>query len=136
MKTDICIAVLSINITCTGLGAALMQKVDNRLHPIAYANRKLNATEKCYSVKDLEALALVWSLKHFREVTDHHLLCYLLTEYKFPSGRQAQWIDILLEFNPAICYTQGATNKVADSLSHTPTLHLNILDKDDVWKHQ
>lgn len=116
-----------------------MQKVDGRLRPIAYASRKLNAAERHYSVTDMEALAVVWSLKHFREIilgynievlTDHRPLCYLLSESL--CGRQAHWIDTLLEFNPTICYTPGASNKVADSLSHVPTLHLDVLDRDDV----
>lgn len=130
---------LATDASCSGLGAALMQKVDGRLRPIAYASRKLNAAERHYSVTDMEALAVVWSLKHFREIilgynievlTDHRPLCYLLSESL--CGRQAHWIDTLLEFNPTICYTPGASNKVADSLSHVPTLHLDVLDRDDV----
>ncbi|ROT70338.1 hypothetical protein C7M84_011388 [Penaeus vannamei] len=89
-----------------------MQRIDGRLRPIAYTSRKLNAAETRYSVTDLEALAVS------------------------QSGRQARWIDTLLEFNPVIRYTPGASNKVADSLSRLPTLHLDILDKEDVKSRQ
>ncbi|ROT76721.1 pol polyprotein [Penaeus vannamei] len=75
-------------------------------------SRKLNAAETRYSVTDLEALAVS------------------------PSGRQARWIDTLLEFNPVIRYTPGASNKVADSLSRVPTLHLDVLDREDVKSRQ
>jgi len=137
--------VLATDASCTGLGAALMQRSAGRLQPIAYASRKLNAAESRYSVTDLEALAVVWSLKHFREIvlgydievlTDHRPLCYLLTDSKSPTGRQARWIDTLLEFNPTIRYTPGATNKVADSLSRMPVFHLDVLVADDVRKQQ
>ncbi|ROT62774.1 hypothetical protein C7M84_019357 [Penaeus vannamei] len=73
---------LATDASYSGLGAALMQKVDGRLRPIAYASRKLNAAERHYSVTDMEALAVVWSLKHFREIilgynievlTDHQI---------------------------------------------------------------
>ncbi|ROT67416.1 hypothetical protein C7M84_014497 [Penaeus vannamei] len=96
---------LATDASCTGLGAALMQRIDGRLRPIAYASRKLNAAETRYSVTDLEALAV------------------------------ARWIDTLLEFNP-IRYTPGASNKVADSLSRVPTLHLDVLDREDVKSRQ
>jgi len=136
---------LATDASCTGLGAALMQRIDGRLRPIAYASRKLNAAETRYSVTDLEALAVVWSLRHFREIilgydievlTDHRPLCYLFSDSKSPSGRQARWIDTLLEFNPVIRYTPGASNKVADSLSRVPTLHLDVLDREDVKSRQ
>lgn len=93
-----------------------MPKIDGRLCPITYGSRKLNAAEKCYSVTDLEALAMVWSLKHFREIilgyeievlTDHRPLCYLLSDSESPNGHQARWVDTLLEFNLVIHYTSG-----------------------------
>lgn len=65
-------------------------------------------------------------------LTDHRPL----SDSKSPNGRQARWIDTLLEFNPVILYTLGALNKVADSLSHIPTLHLDVLDKEDVKSRQ
>ncbi|ROT79767.1 hypothetical protein C7M84_001508 [Penaeus vannamei] len=74
---------LATDASCTGLGAALMQRIDGRLRPIAYASRKLNAAETRYSVTDLEALAVV-----------------------------------------------------ADSLSRVPTLHLDVLDREDVKSRQ
>ncbi|ROT72159.1 hypothetical protein C7M84_009464 [Penaeus vannamei] len=82
---------LATDASCTGLGAALMQRIDGRLRPIAYASRKLNAAETRYST-DLEALAVVWSLRHFREIilgydievlTDHRPLLLTL-RFKVP----------------------------------------------------
>ncbi|XP_042873506.1 uncharacterized protein LOC122254087 [Penaeus japonicus] len=136
---------LATDASTLGLGAALMQKTNGRLRPIAFASRKLNSAETRYSATDLESLAVVWALKHFRELilgydievlTDHRPLCHLLAESKSPSGRQARWIDTLLEFNPVIRYTPGASNKVADSLSRIPVSHLDVLDADDLRTKQ
>ncbi len=37
-------------------------------HVIAFASRVLTAPEKNYSATHLEAVAIVWALKHFRDI--------------------------------------------------------------------
>ncbi|ROT85906.1 hypothetical protein C7M84_004043 [Penaeus vannamei] len=128
---------LATDASSIGLGAALMQRHDGRYKPIAFASRKLNQAESNYSVTDLEALAVVWALKHFREIilgynvhvlTDHRPLKYILTDSKHVKGRQARWLDTLLEFNPKIDYMPGSANKVADALSRNVSVnHLSVL---------
>ncbi len=55
-----------------------MQSVETkRPHVIAYASRVLTAAESKYSVTHLEALAVVWALKHFRDI----IFGYLITVY-------------------------------------------------------
>ena len=49
-----------------GLGPCLEQKENNIWHPIAYASRFLNKNEQRYSINELELLAVVWSLEHFK----------------------------------------------------------------------
>ena len=50
-----------------GLGAILSQyQVDQKLHPIAYASRSISNAEANYAVTDLETLAVVWAVTHFR----------------------------------------------------------------------
>ena len=57
---------LETDASIRGLGAILSQKQpDKRLHPVAYASRALNPTEKNYSVTELETLAVVWAITHF-----------------------------------------------------------------------
>ncbi len=52
-----------------GIGAVLMQTEESkRSHVIAYVSRVLTAAESKYSVTHLEALAVVWALKHFRDI--------------------------------------------------------------------
>ena len=50
-----------------GLGATLWQKQkDGNLKPVAFAGRYLSDTEKKYAINELELLAVVWGLEHFR----------------------------------------------------------------------
>ena len=49
-----------------GLGACLEQKYENTWKPVAYASRFLNNLEERYSTNELELLAVVWSLEHFK----------------------------------------------------------------------
>ena len=49
-----------------GLGACLEQKIGQMWKPIAFASRFLNNLESRYSTNELELLAVVWSLEHFK----------------------------------------------------------------------
>ena len=69
------------------------------MHPVAYASRALSAPEKNYSITELETLAVVWSIQHFRAylyghhvtvVTDHSAVRAVL-ETPSPSGKHARW---------------------------------------------
>ena len=60
---------LCTNTSSLGIGAVLMQTEDGqRPHIVAYASRVLSAAESRYSVTHLEALAVVWTLKHFKDI--------------------------------------------------------------------
>ena len=72
-----------------GLGACLEQKYGNTWKPVAYASRFLNNLEDRYSTNELELLAVVWSLEHFKYYlygshfilqTDHQALLSALKE--------------------------------------------------------
>ncbi len=52
-----------------GIGAVLMQTEEGkRRHATAYAIRVLTSAESKYSVTHLEAVAVVWALKHFTDI--------------------------------------------------------------------
>lgn len=62
--------VLETDASIQGLGAILGQfQDDKKLHPVAYASRALNASERNYGITELETLAVVWAISHF-----HHYL--------------------------------------------------------------
>ncbi len=96
-----------------------------RPHAIAYASRVLTATESKYSVTHLEALAVVWALKHFRDIifgypvavyTDHIAVTQLFQGENL-TGRLARWFLTIQQFEPILKYLPGRANTVADSLS-------------------
>lgn len=116
---------LSTDASGTGLGAVLEQTINGKDHVIEYASRTVYGREKNYHITELECLALVWAIMHFRHYlfgmfftvyTDHHALCWLNT-IKNPSGRLARWAITLSEFNFKVVYKKGKENANADCLS-------------------
>ena len=48
------------------LGAVLEQEgEEGKIYPVAYASRTLSKHEKNYGITHLEALGVVWALRHF-----------------------------------------------------------------------
>ncbi len=97
----------------------------NKLQPLAFASRTLNKAESNYSTTHLEALAVVWELRHFRDIiygykikvrTDHAAVVELFNA-KSLTGKLARWSLIVQDFNPSFAHVPGAVNNVADTLS-------------------
>lgn len=110
------------------VGAALSQRTEAGVRPIAFMSSKLTPAEVKYAAYEKEALALIKALAHFRPfidgrpitvVTDHHALTYLLTQQKL-TPRQARWTARLADYNVRITYQKGSLNVVADALSRRP----------------
>ena len=115
-----------------GLGACIEQKHDNEWHTIAFASRFLNKQESRYSTNELELLAVVWSLEHFKHYlfgteftlqTDHRALLTALNENrgnKTYQSRLTRWVDRLLPFNFNLEHIPGKSMGFADYLSRHP----------------
>ncbi len=80
--------------------------VRNKLQPLAYASHTLNKAESNYSTTHLEALAVVWALRHFRDIiygyqihvrTDHAAVVELFNT-KTLTGKLARWSLIVQDF--------------------------------------
>ena len=110
-----------------GIGAVLMQTDDNgKSRAVAFASRLLNSAERNYSVTNREALAVVWALRHFRDLilgypihvfTDHYAVTELF-KGKNLAGKFARWQLTVQEYNPSFSHIPGKANTVADALSH------------------
>ena len=115
-----------------GRGACLEQKENNNWQPIAYASRFLNKNEQRYSINELELLAVVWSLEHFKYYlfgshftlqTDHQALLSALKKNrgnKTYQSRLTRWVDRLLPFHFKVEHISGKNMGFADYLSRHP----------------
>ena len=101
------------------LGACLEQKCGNTWETIAFASRFLNNLESRYSTIELELLAVVWSLEHFKFYlygSEFILQTYyqaMLTALKEDRGnktyqsRLTRWADRLLPFQFTVEHVPG-----------------------------
>ena len=90
--------------------------------PIAFYSRKLNPAQRNYTTTERELLAIVETLKEFKNIllghrikvyTDHENLTYK----QFNSSRVMRWRLLIEEFGPELIYLPGKKNIVADALS-------------------
>ena len=108
-----------------GLGAALLQEHEGKLHPVSYASRTLNKAECNYYVTKKEALAVVWALRNYKYVilgypvvviTDHKPLLALFRKAP-PDALMNRWMVLIQEYQPLIRHIPGKQNVLADVLS-------------------
>ena len=73
--------VLETDASGAGLGAVLSQKQEDGFQrSVAFASRTLQAHEKNYGVSEMEALGVVWAVKHFRPYLYGHR-CEVITDH-------------------------------------------------------
>ncbi|SGY11864.1 BQ5605_C011g06299 [Microbotryum silenes-dioicae] len=109
-----------------GIGAALSQgKVWQTAMPAGYWSRQYNPAEGNYAAHEMELLAIVEALHHWRAdllgvrfkiLTDHHSLAGFMKQPSL-SRRQARWTERLADYDFEIVYVRGPENTVADALS-------------------
>ena len=116
-----------------GLGACLEQKLGHIWKTVDYASRFLNRLEERYSRNELELLAIIWALEHFKYYlhgnkftlqTDHQALLSALKnnrENKTYQSRLYRWVDRLLPFSFTIEHIPRKNMVFADYLSRHPS---------------
>lgn len=133
--------VLTCDASDYGIGACLSQIMPmNEEHPIAFASRTLNKTERNYSVIDKEACAIYFGVKKFEQYlvgrrfqirTDHKPLTAIFGNKKgiptTSANRLTRWAIYLSSFDFETVYIKGSTNSCADTLSRLT----NIVDSAD-----
>jgi hypothetical protein len=109
-------------------------KFDKRGRPlikervISYASRSNRNGERNYGATQLEQLAVVWAVEHYRHylwgrpfevITDHQALKSLM-KMKDPKGIYARWIMRLRPYDIDMIYKPGCKHGHADALSRRP----------------
>jgi hypothetical protein len=119
---------LEVDASGFAMGAVLLQKKeDGKKHPIAYYSKTLSAAERNYDVYNLELLAIVNAMDHWRPYlagsphkviiySDHQNLLYWKEPHKI-SRRVAREVLMLSEYNFEIRHIKGTANGRADALS-------------------
>ncbi|XP_058494566.1 uncharacterized protein LOC131465683 [Solea solea] len=118
--------ILHVDASLKGLGAVLYQEHSEGLRPVAFASRKLKASERNYPVHQLEFLALKWAVVdkfhdylygvRFTVRTDNNPLTYVLSTAKL-SAVGHRWLSALSTYNFDVQYRPGRHNIDADLLS-------------------
>jgi len=103
------------------IGGVLMQED----HPIAFESRKLNDTERRYTVQEKEMTVVIHCLRTWRHYllgsefvikTDNVATSYFQTQKKL-TPKQARWQDFLAAFDYNMEYKPGRASLVVDALS-------------------
>lgn len=126
-----------------GYGAVLVQVIDGRQHPIAYMSQRTTDAESRYHSYELETLAVVRAIKHFRQylygrkfkvITD----CNALKASKHKKDllpRIHRWWAFLQNYNFDVEYRKGERLQHADFFSRNPSgkFCTNTLTSDMKW---
>lgn len=108
-----------------GFGAVLLQRRDGVMHPVAYFSKKATAAESRYHSFELETLAIIYALRHFKVyllgiaftiMTDCNSVTLTL-EKKSLNARIARWALELQEYDYKMRYRAGSRMSHVDALS-------------------
>ena len=117
--------ILRTDASDTGIGGVLMQEVEGKKFPVAYASKKLLPRERAYSTIEKECLAVVWAVQKFepylygREFVlevDHEPL-RSMKRGKMANGRVLRWSLALQPYQYRVEAIKGKDNVGADYLS-------------------
>ena len=136
-----------------GLGAVLLQTIDNEDRPIAFASRSLTELEKKYTTTEKECLALVFAVQKFHTYlfgsdfeayVDHKPLESLNNPNKKSNARIERWIMTLQSYTFKVIHKSGKDN-IADCFSRLMSTtndtraskdedvnHVNVITKNSV----
>ncbi len=110
--------ILRTDASSYGVGAVLLQCIDDAKYPIAYASKKLLEREMRYSTIEKECLGLVWGVSKFhvylygREFileTDHQPLVYI-NRAKVANSRIMRWALAIQQYRFRIVAIKGSEN--------------------------
>ena len=134
---------LEVDASGFAVGAVLLQKKeDGKQHPVGYYFTTLNAAEQNYDIYDLELLAIVKALKHWRPllVGSPHKIKVFLDHMNLKYWRDLQKISQcvarevlkLSEYDLEIHHIKGTLNGCANALSRRADYNQGEDDNKDV----
>ena len=97
---------------------------------IGYVSCMISAAELKWHIRELECLAVIWSLRKFREytegceiivVTDHSALKWL-QDLENPIGRLGRWVLEIQHLTLSFVHRPGVKHCNADVLSRFPSM--------------
>ena len=117
--------ILQTDASDRGLGAVLLQSVEDQKLPVAYASRKLKESESAYATVEKECLAIVWAIQKFQKylygqecvLETHHSPLVYLNKSKITNPRLMRWTLSLQPYRFRIQAIKGKENVGADYLS-------------------
>ncbi|KAF9762575.1 Retrovirus-related Pol polyprotein from transposon [Nosema granulosis] len=115
--------ILQTDASDMGIGAVLLQK-----HGIiGYYSKKLNDTEKNYSIVEKEMLATIRGLEHFRGIVlGYHIIIFTDNTnciHQPTKPRMKRWKILLNEYNFQLKSIKKEENSMADTLSRCFITH-------------
>ncbi|KAF9763219.1 Retrovirus-related Pol polyprotein from transposon 17.6 [Nosema granulosis] len=129
--------ILQTDASDMGIGAVLLQK-----HGIiGYYSKKLNDTEKNYSIVEKEMLAIIRGLEHFRGIVlGYHIIIFTDNTnciHQPTKPRMKRWKILLNEYNFQLKSIKGEENSMADTLSRCFITHtkkeINITNEEQTY---
>lgn len=128
MPNDVDAFILDTDASDQTIVAVLSQVQDGVERVIAYASRSLDKREINYCITRKELLAIVYSLRYFKQYlmgrvfkirTDHAPLTWL-RHTPDPVGQQARWLEIMEEYEFQVEHRPEVKHGNADALSRRP----------------
>lgn len=99
-------------------------------HPIAYFSRRISPQQENWHATDLESLALVESVEHFKSYlegkhfyayTDHSALVWIKNSAEL-TGKKFRWFSKLSTYEMTILHKKGRLMAHVDALSRAPLM--------------
>ena len=120
-----------------GIGAVLVQLSDDGAEmPVSFFSKKLNKSQRNYSVTEKECLAAMLAIKKYRcylelqefeIITDHSSLLWLMKQQDL-NGRLARWAFKLQGYKFTISHRKGKDHVVPDALSRNPEFEIASIE--------
>ena len=117
---------LATDATRYTIAGVLLQKINDKLHPIEYFSRRLKPPETRYHTNEIEGLAIFACVKrwqhyllftNFTIFTDNSSMTHLFNRKDPINNRVARWLVFLASFRYTVIHIKGKDNLLPDLLS-------------------